>query len=400
MSAPLSAFTYQGRLHVTGDPAQGLHDMYFTVYDEPVKGQAVSETLKRNKVDVTNGYFTVELDFSPSAVLFNGQARWLEIAVKPAGKMLEPEILSPRQPITAVPEAVHARTADRVDPPVFISSYILRMDIDGVNRGYFHHMNEIGSATDIIEYQDGEDRVLRKRPGRTHSPNIELKCFARPDSFINNWFVDVTDGKVSRKTIQLSLIDASGRVADRWQMLHCWPATMRYDHQARLDTVVTTIVLACEWTDRLTVPAGEPLDLWFPGASPTIRKPYRLNYDTGQSLQFVSFSDLGTTVEIIEYIDGEDLILRKRPGRSRCLDPVFVRAVQQDVWLANWRQSVMNGQVERRSPVLLLNNSQGQTVLGGTLHHTWPSQIKTIMDPAADIMQEHVTFACEQFVLN
>jgi phage tail-like protein len=400
LNAPAAAFTYQGRLHVTGDPAQGLYDMYFTVCDSAVKGQAVSETLKCYKVDVTNSYFTVELDFSPSAVLFNGQPRWLEIAIKPAGSKLVPEILSPRQPITAVPEAVHAKTADRLDPPVFISSYTLRMDIDGENRGYFHHMNEIGSYTEVVEYQDGEDRILRKRPGQTHSPDIELKCFARPDSFIADWFQGVLDSRVVRHNVQLSLIDAHGRVVDRWQMLHCWPAVVRYDHEARLDTVVMTIVLACESTDRVAIGAGEPLDPWFPGASPTIRKPYRLNFDTGQSLQFTSFSQIGTDVDIVKYNDTSTPYVRKRPGRILCLDPVFWRAVQQDAWLAGWRQGVLDGQVERKSPVLQMNNSQGQTVLSGTLYHTWPTQIKTSLTSAADIMQENVTFACEQFVLN
>ncbi len=62
-------------------------------------GSAITST-----VPVTNGLFTVHLDFSVN--VFNGDARWLEIAVRcPAGGGVY-ATLSPRQPLTPAPYAL------------------------------------------------------------------------------------------------------------------------------------------------------------------------------------------------------------------------------------------------------------------------------------------------------
>jgi hypothetical protein len=60
----------------------------------------------RPGVDVSDGYFTVQLDFGPGA--FEGQDRWLEIEVDCGGS---PATLNPRQELTPVPYARYASAA-------------------------------------------------------------------------------------------------------------------------------------------------------------------------------------------------------------------------------------------------------------------------------------------------
>ena len=95
-----SGFTYQGRLAISGSPANGQYDLGFTLWDALSGGTMIGSPLTHLNQTVTNGLFTVQLDFGSGA--FVGDGRWLEISVKPAGGPTF-TTLTPRQPISAVP---------------------------------------------------------------------------------------------------------------------------------------------------------------------------------------------------------------------------------------------------------------------------------------------------------
>src|SRR6266853_2114843 len=61
--AEVTKFTYQGRLLDHGNPAAGSYDMQFTPRDAVTNGNAVGGPVTRAPVEVTNGLFTVTLDF-------------------------------------------------------------------------------------------------------------------------------------------------------------------------------------------------------------------------------------------------------------------------------------------------------------------------------------------------
>jgi hypothetical protein len=94
-----SGFTYWGRLN---DPANGQYDFIFKLYDAASGGNQIGPDDNKPNQTVTDGIFTVTLDFGNGT--FNGQARWLEIAVRPAGGGSY-TTLSPRQALTATPYA-------------------------------------------------------------------------------------------------------------------------------------------------------------------------------------------------------------------------------------------------------------------------------------------------------
>ncbi len=100
-----SGFTYQGQLKRLGNSLNDIADFEFTLWNATTGGATVSAVAAHPGVDVVNGLFTVQLDFGSAA--FTGDARWLEIAVTyPVGGV--PVTLSPRQPITPAPYALHA----------------------------------------------------------------------------------------------------------------------------------------------------------------------------------------------------------------------------------------------------------------------------------------------------
>jgi hypothetical protein len=101
-----TAFTYQGRLTDGADPATGLYDLRFVIYDAPSGGNAVGRPLTNDAVAASKGLFTVSLDFGGG--VFNGAARWLEIGVRTNGSPGPHTALSPRQPVTPAPYAMLA----------------------------------------------------------------------------------------------------------------------------------------------------------------------------------------------------------------------------------------------------------------------------------------------------
>jgi hypothetical protein len=107
-AAPMgTAFTYQGKLAVGGIAATGLYDFSFAVFDAASGGAQKGLTLNTNAVGVTNGLFTVALDFG---AVFDGNGRWLDISVKTngAGSFTA---LAPRQALTPAPYALYAPSA-------------------------------------------------------------------------------------------------------------------------------------------------------------------------------------------------------------------------------------------------------------------------------------------------
>lgn len=110
-----TAFTYQGQLQQSGSAAIGPCDLQFMLFDAagggapPTGGNQIGNTAAADNVQVSNGLFTLPLDFGAAA--FNmGSDRWLQIAVRcPAGSGSY-QTLAPRQPLTPAPFAVFANT--------------------------------------------------------------------------------------------------------------------------------------------------------------------------------------------------------------------------------------------------------------------------------------------------
>lgn len=98
------AFTYQGLLTDGGSPADGLYDFEFELHDHLTANSPVGSSIFYNNVLVTRGLFSVQLDFGSD--VFTGDARWLEVRVRPGDSAGPLEVLSPRQELTPAPYAL------------------------------------------------------------------------------------------------------------------------------------------------------------------------------------------------------------------------------------------------------------------------------------------------------
>lgn len=103
-----TAFIYQGQLASNGAPVTGRYDMVFWLYETNVSGSVIAGPITNSDTDVSNGLFSVTLDFGPG--VFTGSNYWLDISVSPAGSNTFVE-LAPRQAILPVPYSIYSTTA-------------------------------------------------------------------------------------------------------------------------------------------------------------------------------------------------------------------------------------------------------------------------------------------------
>ena len=104
-----SAFTYQGQLKNSGTAVSGSCDFQFSLWGRAVGllGQYVpiGSTLDRPNVSVSNGLFSVLLDFGSGSGIFSGEARYLGITVRcPTGSGSYTDL--GKQTLTAAPYAL------------------------------------------------------------------------------------------------------------------------------------------------------------------------------------------------------------------------------------------------------------------------------------------------------
>ncbi|MFN7929030.1 MAG: hypothetical protein U0Y68_14000 [Blastocatellia bacterium] len=84
------------------------------LYDAVSAGTQQGTNVTLSNVPVTNGIFTVSLDFG-SAPFAAGAPRFLQIGVRPGGSSATFTLLTPRQPLAPTPYAIRSQSAVTAD---------------------------------------------------------------------------------------------------------------------------------------------------------------------------------------------------------------------------------------------------------------------------------------------
>src|SRR5690349_9244512 len=103
-------FTYQGQLKGSGALVAGSADFQFSLFDAETGGTMVAPMLLKENVGIVNGLFKVAMDFGAGA--FNGDARWIQVAVRSPTGSGGFTTLTPRQPVTVAPHATYAKYSE------------------------------------------------------------------------------------------------------------------------------------------------------------------------------------------------------------------------------------------------------------------------------------------------
>jgi phage tail-like protein len=104
-----------------------------------------------------------------------------------------------------------------------IGNFNFKVEIEGVTVAGFRNVEGLDSETEVIEYQDGDDMTLRKRPGRTKFSNITLKRGYVSTMELWDWRKKVMDGVLERKSGFVLLCDDAGGTIMRYNFFEAWP---------------------------------------------------------------------------------------------------------------------------------------------------------------------------------
>ncbi len=134
-----------------------------------------------------------------------------------------------------------------------IGNFNFRVEIEGVTQGSFAEVSGLDSETEVVEYQDGDDIILRKRPGRTRYSNIVLKWGYSQSDELWKWRKAVVDGRVERKAGSIILMGDDGATEiGRFNFFEAWPCKWTFgplDGQAN-ETMIEVLELAVEKIER------------------------------------------------------------------------------------------------------------------------------------------------------
>jgi phage tail-like protein len=112
-------------------------------------------------------------------------------------------------------------------------------------------------------------------------------------------------------------------------------------------------------------------------AAPQRNDPYKnfnflVEIDGIARAAFSEVSGLESETTVIEYRSGSEFGTRKLPGLTKYANIVLRRGITQDADLWNWRQSVIEGNVDRRNGSIILLDDQRTEVLRWNFHEGWP----------------------------
>jgi hypothetical protein len=158
LAAPLCNFLYEGALTDAGGPAQGEYDIRFRLYDAAEAGNQSGPEVTLAPVAVADGRFTVTLDFGPGA--FDGNPRWLELAVRSNGVQAAHAVLAPRQRILPLPYAIHADSASSVKSNGVTAAAIQNMTLTAEKFASNQVVKSLNGLRDNVELHAGANITL------------------------------------------------------------------------------------------------------------------------------------------------------------------------------------------------------------------------------------------------
>jgi trimeric autotransporter adhesin len=147
-----TAFTYQGRLGSGGNAANGSYDFRFRLAADALANTYAGSPFLTNGVVVSNGLFTVTMDFGPG--LLAGADRWLEVDVKTNGGAGY-TVLTPLQAVTPAPYAVFAGSASNLSgtiaatqlPASVVTNNATGLSLAGTFTGNGANVTNVNAAT-------------------------------------------------------------------------------------------------------------------------------------------------------------------------------------------------------------------------------------------------------------
>lgn len=129
---------------------------------------------------------------------------------------------------------------------------LFRIEIEGVTQGAFTAVEGLEVNVDVVNYMDGSDLIVRKRPGRVRYGNIVLKRGFLETTELWDWFRAVADGRVERKSGSIILSADDGSEVLRYNFFEGWPCRWKSFalDAAASDSLIEELEIAVEKVER------------------------------------------------------------------------------------------------------------------------------------------------------
>ena len=109
-------------------------------------------------------------------------------------------------------------------------AYHFLLEIQGVVNdtrvivGGFKSVSGMDSETEIVEFKQGNDKVVRKKPGRTTYSNIVLERGYTATDDLWNWRKNIEDGQIDRRSGSVIILDQDGETeVASYNFFEAWP---------------------------------------------------------------------------------------------------------------------------------------------------------------------------------
>lgn len=90
--------------------------------------------------------------------------------------------------------------------------------------GGFKTVSGMDSETEVIQFKQGNDIVVRKKPGRTTYANIVLERGFTATDDLWQWRKNIEDGKIDRRSGSIIVLDQDGQTeVARYNFYEGWP---------------------------------------------------------------------------------------------------------------------------------------------------------------------------------
>ena len=103
--------------------------------------------------------------------------------------------------------------------------YNYKVLLDNTEEAGFSEVSAPDITSDPVEYREGNmaGRTPGKQPGLMKYSNVTLKRGTTDSQVFVTWMKDIQDGKATRKTVVITLMDDEMNEVASWQLEKAWP---------------------------------------------------------------------------------------------------------------------------------------------------------------------------------
>ena len=119
--------------------------------------------------------------------------------------------------------------------------------------GGFKSVSGMDSETEVIEFKQGNDLVVRKKPGRTTYANIVLERGYTATDDLWDWRLNIEEGTIDRRSGSVIILDQDGTTeVARYNFYEGWPCKWYVPDMAAdaSNMAIEKIELAVEKVER------------------------------------------------------------------------------------------------------------------------------------------------------